>query len=635
MLHKKWVSVHLVIFDTLLCLAFNGCRPQLPTVKPGSVSLEDAEKTIAQLSDTISKGATNPKIYLECGKACLEKAQTLSRRKADFSWDTFEFLEKGASVLSKGLELDSSSSELLYYHGLSLIELNGYFPWPTWSEAISNLEKAAFLDPKSGRILTGLGRAYFARSGLDRIISYESLYHTPLNHWFLRAQATLEMSVQLDPTYPKGHRILGNLHYIQRHYRKAFEEYDQALKQMPSDPEDYERLSHRYMDSGLRVFWEEIGWIPSFIKIPFLLPAILFVSPERQMDMKLLQRAIALDSNFALPLREIAVSLMQNGQIESAAQYYLRFRRIDQSSSSNLLTGASNVNYPYEKFFQTAIRMNPEYYVPYLDLGNYYRDFALPHDPEKAVVQFKKAIELNPHVGTPYSALGSMYLDKGDSAKAQEFFRSALLTKDFTAWWDALDGYVSLNRLEEASQLVETSTWNHLRKSLAYTGIGNRYLRKGDTQSAEKCYLRSLAESKRNDWAEEGMGRLSARMLNKEYASLVGCEIRAEDGYYIGVVTPDTSKLGSFLKAHFRLESQDTLISRYSLLSDYGGLDGSMSPFNRRSVRPPRIMRGRSFVAYLTDNPDIVPRISAMRLLGYLSELNEMKKNKDFSKDKW
>ena len=289
MLRKKRVTVHLLFCVMMLCLAFNGCRPRLPAAKPGTLSPEDAEKTIAQLSDTISKGATNPKIYLECGKACLEKAQTLSRRKADFSWDTFEFLEKGASVLSKGLELDSSSSELLYYHGLSLIELNGYFPWPTWSEAISNLEKAAFLDPKSGRILTGLGRAYFARSGLDRMISYESLYHTPLNHWFLRAQATLEMSVQLDPTYPKGHRILGNLHYIQRHYRKAFEEYDQALKQVPSDPEDYERLSYRYMDSGLRSFWEETGWIPSFIKIPFLLPAILFVSPERQMDMKLLQ----------------------------------------------------------------------------------------------------------------------------------------------------------------------------------------------------------------------------------------------------------------------------------------------------------------------------------------------------------
>lgn len=634
MLRKKRATVHFLICATLFCLAFNGCRPKLPTVKAGTLSLEEAEKTIAQLSDTISKGATNPKIYLECGKAYLQKFQRLSRRQADFSWNAFEFLEKGTSVLSKGLELDSASSELLYYHGLSLIDLNGYIPWGTWSEAISNLEKAASLAPKSGFILTGLARAYLGRSGLDRTVFYQDLYRPRLNTWFVRAQATLEMSMQLDPSNSKAYRYLGNLHYIQGHYRKAFEEYDQAIKLGPSDPEDYERLSYRYMDSGIRTFWEEIGWIPSFIKIPFLLPAILFVSPERQMDMKLLQRAIALDSNFALPLREIAVSLMQNGQIESAALYYLRFRRIDQTSSSNLLTAASNVNYPCEKLFQTAIQNDPEYYVPYLDLGNYYRDFASPPDPDKAVVQFRKAIQLNPHVGSPYSALGSIYLKKGDSAKAREYFLLAIRTNDSTAWRDVFDEYVDIGQLEEASRLLETSTKTTLRKSYAYVSIADKYLFKGDTKSAEKYYLKSLAESNRNDWAEEGMGKLSARISNKEYASLVGCEIRAEDKYCIGVVTPDTSNPGSFLKTNFRLDSQDTLVSRYNSLSEYGGLDGSMSPFNQRCTKPPRIMRGGSFVSYLTDNPNITPRISASRLVGFLGELSRMRDSKDSSKDK-
>ena len=232
-------------------------------------------------------------------------------------------------------------------------------------------------------------------------------------------------------------------------------------------------------------------------------------------------------------------------------------------------------------------------------------------------------------MGSPYSALGSIYLNRGDSAKAREFFRSALSTKDSNAWRHVFEGYVDMDRLEEASQLVEASTKNHLRKSFAYVRIADRYLVKGITKSAEKYYLKSLAESDRIQWgAEDAMGRLCARMSNKEHASLIGCEIRAEDGFTIGVVTPDTSNPGSFLKTNFRFDSQDTLISRYYSLSEYGGPDGSMSPFNRRSAKPPRIMRGRSFVAYLTDNPNITPRFSASRLVGFLTELNAEKRKK-------
>ena len=157
----------------------------------------------------------------------------------------------------------------------------------------------------------------------------------------------------------------------------------------------------------------------------------------------------------------------------------------------------------------------------------------------------------------------------------------------------------------------------------------------GDSRRAEEFYLKSLAEDDRHTWADEGTGRIYARRSEKTYMSLLGDELVGDDGVLLGLITPDTSNRSSFLKSNLydpdeEITADDTIqvASRFVSHNKYCGPDGPLSPFNRNSRRPPRIERQGSFVAYLSDNPRITPRISASRLVGFLMELNAEKKGK-------
>jgi Tfp pilus assembly protein PilF len=79
--------------------------------------------------------------------------------------------------------------------------------------------------------------------------------------------------------------------------------------------------------------------------------------------------------------------------------------------------------------YQTAIRLNPDFYLAYANLGTVYSDKGLT---DKAIEQYRMAIRLDPDFALAHYNLGTAYGSQGLTDKAIEHFQSALmLTPDY------------------------------------------------------------------------------------------------------------------------------------------------------------------------------------------------------------
>ena len=647
------MKVCLLCCLALLGLAFNGCRPQLPPVKPGTLSLEDAEKTIAQLSDSIAKGTTDPKIYLECGKAYTQKARVLLRKR-EVRWEVPEEvpdqLEKAVNLLSKGITLDPLLAELYYHRGVAL-SLQGR----DWSRILASLETARRLDPNNVEVLTRLGAAYLDRSG---IMLNSVINRVALPVWIERSQKVLEGAIGLDPMYAEAHLRLGDINFIEGHFQTALQEYSRAIELGIQDPDECMQLSSMYPRCAADDLQQLAIKIPKVALLPMLPAFGVLASPPLSFNgiqRYLLERAIALDTNYSQPLAWLIPRLVSTGDTVGALNCYFKLQRMDATRGLiQYYSGPYSVYLFYSReaveFLRAATRMAPEDYIPHLHLGYIYAEALEKNTQGKgipaknqtygwmytrlddAIVEYEKAITLNPHSGAAYTGLASISAIKGDTTQALQYLQNALATKDTTISAKVIESLIELNRLDDVSRLVASLVKRPRKRSEFYAYIADSYLGRGDVQNAERYCSKSLAENGRNRSAEETMGMILAKKSNAAYESLLGCEVVANDGVRVAVIAADTSTPLSLLKASnwYYLPEPELAspASYYNTESPYGGVYGAMSPFNPNTTTPPRIMRGGTFVSYLSDNPNIKPRVPASRLVGFLRELSTRSKGK-------
>ncbi|MDP7066872.1 MAG: hypothetical protein QF637_04565 [Acidimicrobiales bacterium] len=103
-----------------------------------------------------------------------------------------------------------------------------------------------------------------------------------------------------------------------------------------------------------------------------------------------------------------------------------------------------------------------------------------------------------------------------------------------------------------------------------------------------------------------------------DFSSLEGAIIVAEDGEFLGKITiraTDPQSIGNEIGRY------GGTISRTSIFNEigrYGGEISRMSPFNSITSVPPRIFKGDRFIAYLTVNTIITPRVDPRALIGWI-----------------
>ncbi len=115
----------------------------------------------------------------------------------------------------------------------------------------------------------------------------------------------------------------------------------------------------------------------------------------------------------------------------------------------------------------------------------------------------------------------------------------------------------------------------------------------------------------------EGLGQSKPTLYTDYQGLLDNAYILGELNVYLGLISADTLHPKSIMNPHGEHGSD---LSSHSIFGEgpYSGLGGVFSPFNRECEAPPKIFKDSVFVAYLTENERISPRVSTYSLIGFL-----------------
>ena len=179
---------------------------------------------------------------------------------------------------------------------------------------------------------------------------------------------------------------------------------------------------------------------------------------------KYFERAIAVDSDFAMALAKLSVSYGNMGDSDRSNKYIQEaYRHIERLSERERyyiegLYYTRNGEDPeqaiaaYRKAissYQEALVLNPKLYKAH------YRTAVLHEkldEPEQADVQYRKTIELKPTFSPAFVNLGNMYIDYGFANVAMVVLQTGTQVNDTDArMWNGLGrAHLSLNQPKEA-----------------------------------------------------------------------------------------------------------------------------------------------------------------------------------------
>ncbi len=103
-----------------------------------------------------------------------------------------------------------------------------------------------------------------------------------------------------------------------------------------------------------------------------------------------------------------------------------------------------------------------------------------------------------------------------------------------------------------------------------------------------------------------------------DFCPLLEARIVADDGQFLGRITPDTIAVDSLVNPFGAHGNQFSTVSIFNSNSAYGGTFSLLSPFHPTTFSPPRIIRNSQTLARLTINPAFSPRVDPFGLVAWL-----------------
>jgi hypothetical protein len=103
-------------------------------------------------------------------------------------------------------------------------------------------------------------------------------------------------------------------------------------------------------------------------------------------------------------------------------------------------------------------------------------------------------------------------------------------------------------------------------------------------------------------------------------SSYIGCEIYAQDPVQslLGIIDKKKHNIKSISNRHGLYGNRFSARSILNNYSSFGSPSGIYSPMNPNTNTPPRIFRRGVFVAYLTVNRSLTPRLDTNDLLSWI-----------------
>ncbi len=277
--------------------------------------------------------------------------------------DSAEYYFQHAAALSKQLRLHSIGSSLYFYYDESLAEAyNGLaevcIARGSLYRALDYLGVAVSLAQNWETPWLNKGKAYEALGNLKAAeIAYQrTIDLAPQNTWayknlariYLRlgrnseAISLFRRAIRVDSTDVDCYYGLAELYEVKGDNTSAADFYNRAVDRAPDDPKSYTRAARANMlignyDLAIEFLSEAVQLQPLRADVHNALGEAYRAAGDTVQARGAFEEAIAVDSLFTLPLRNLGAILLEQGKESEALQYFIRAARLGDGKAEAFL----------------------------------------------------------------------------------------------------------------------------------------------------------------------------------------------------------------------------------------------------------------------------------------------------------
>jgi tetratricopeptide (TPR) repeat protein len=249
---------------------------------------------------------------------------------------------------------------------------------------------------------------------------------------YAQARMILESIRDLETPDATFHDLLGSAYYGLDDPKKASEEFQEAVRLEPADPDHYFKLGmvflkHRTPDPAIYVFETGLKSRPDEARLWLGLGLSYYLASRLQDAEKALRKALVTDSRDEVAYVVLGDLLEQSGRVDEGLEVfrqaiekhpnlYLPYYYYGKLASKQ---GGARIPEAIEKL-RKAIDLDPSFPEAHYELG---KALAQAGETSEAVRQLKKSLELQPDLAPPHYQLALIYKKLDDPARASEQLR--------------------------------------------------------------------------------------------------------------------------------------------------------------------------------------------------------------------
>jgi PKD repeat protein len=167
---------------------------------------------------------------------------------------------------------------------------------------------------------------------------------------------------------------------------------------------------------------------------------------------------------------------------------------------------------------------------------------------------------------------------------------------------------------------IVTYTWDFKDGNTGYGQIVNHTFNSVGTYNVKLTVTDNSGESDSTTKAIIVTEYSSPPTGSNDLDYLEGSIIIANDSQYLGKISKNQFDADSINNSYGTYGSEYSMYSIFNNYGTYGSQYSSLSPFNKYTSTPPKIYKNDIFIAYLTVNTIMYPRVDTNLLVAWLNE---------------
>jgi tetratricopeptide (TPR) repeat protein len=228
------------------------------------------------------------------------------------------------------------------------------------------------------------------------------------------------------------HNLLGSIYYALDDSRKASDEFQEAIKLQPADPELYFKLGmvflkHRTPDPAIYIYETALKNRPDVPKLWLGLGLGYYFASRLEDAERALRKALALDPRYEVAYVVLGDLLEQSGRTDDALEVFRKAVAVSPDLAmpyyyyGKLATKQqhSDLREAVEKL-RRAVALKPDFAEAHFELG---KALAQEGNMAEGLGELKKSLQLKPDLYQSHYQLGFIYKKLGNQSASEDQFR--------------------------------------------------------------------------------------------------------------------------------------------------------------------------------------------------------------------